>query len=156
MWEEVKVGLCYFPVGAEPSPWGRETVGPESQILTYESLPLPSTNRAIGGRRESFKASLFYFFTLLKFCLCVHLCQPIFPETYNQWFNSEPSDLFPGATGIMGFVLFLKVKEVIDGFSVPFVRTCSLDEPDQKLRLISSHQEKLGINLGGCLSPRQS
>lgn len=42
------------------------------------------------------------------------------------------------------------------GFQFHLFRTYSLDEPDQKLSLISSHQEKLGINLGGCLRPRQS
>ena len=47
MWEDVKVDLCYFSVGAEPSPWSEETVGPESQILIQESLPLPSQNRVM-------------------------------------------------------------------------------------------------------------
>lgn len=66
---------------------------------------------------------IFYLAKMFWFYLCIHLCQPVFPEVYNQWFNSEPSYLFPGATdsGIMGFISFLQVKEILDGFSVPFV-----------------------------------
>lgn len=121
------MGLCYFPVGAEPSPWNRQTVGPENQILVQEiqeSLPLPSKNRAIEGKRERFKAALFYFFTLLIYfhSVCESTC---IRQSFLGGMTSSIQRslyLFPGATGpgLMGFIASLQVREIIDGFSVPF------------------------------------